>query len=69
MDDFRKYAQKKIKLEENKNDKYFINIGENAYIKNYIGFKSLEDIELFMNFYYKKIYRKIYPSKMFIFFL
>ena len=62
MDDFRKYAQEKIKLEENKPDKYFVNIGENAYIKNYIGFQSIEDIETFMNFDYKKIYKKIFPS-------
>ena len=63
MDDFRKYAQERIKLEENTPDKYFINIGENAYIKNYIGFQSLEDIETFMNYDYKKIYEKMFPSK------
>ena len=63
MDDFKKYVEEKIQLEENKVDKYFINIGENAYIKNYIGFESLDDIETFMNFDYKKIYKKIFPSQ------
>ena len=28
MDDFKKYAQEKIQKEENKVDKYFINIGK-----------------------------------------
>ena len=63
MADFKKYAQERLKEEENKPDKYYINIGENAYIKNYIGFQSLEDTEIFMNFDYKKIYKKIFPSK------
>ena len=63
MEEFKKYAEERIKDEENKNDRYYINIGENAYIKNYIGFQSLEDTETFMNFDYKKIYKKIFPSK------
>lgn len=60
---FRKYAEQRIKKEENIVDKYFINIGKNIYIKNYIGFKSLKDIETFMNFDYKKRYNEIFPSK------
>ena len=63
MEDFKKYAEKRIKEKENVIDKYFINIGENAYIKNYIGFQSLKNIETFMNFDYKKIYKQIFPSK------
>ena len=63
MEEFKKYAEEKIKEEENKTDKYYIHIGENSYIKNYIGFQSLEDTETFMNFDYKKIYKKIFPSK------
>ena len=62
MEEFKKYAEERIKEEENITDKYYINIGENAYIKNYIGFQSLEDTEIFMNFDYKKIYKKIFPS-------
>ena len=61
MEKFKKYVEEKIKSEENKPDEYFINIGENAYIKNYIGFRSMEDMETFMNFDYK-IYKKIFPS-------
>ena len=63
MEDFKHYTQDKIKEEENKIDKYYINIGENAHIKNYIGFQSLEDSETFMNFNYKNLYKKIFPSK------
>ena len=46
MEDFKKYAEKRIKEKENRIDKYFINIGENAYIKNYIGFQSIKILKL-----------------------
>jgi hypothetical protein len=36
-------------------------VGENAYIKNYIGFKSLNDINIFMNFDYN-ICKDKYPT-------
>ena len=62
MDEFKKYTEEKLKLEENKTDQHYIHIGENAYTKNYIGFQSIEDIETFMNFDFK-IYKKIFPSK------
>ena len=63
MQEFKKYTEERIKEEENKQDKYYINIGDNAYIKNYIGFQSLQDSETFMNFNYKNLYKKIFPSK------
>lgn len=63
MQEFKKYTEERIKEEENKHDKYYINIGDNAYIKNYIGFQSLQDSETFMNFNYKNLYKKIFPSK------
>ena len=59
---FKKYVEKKLETEENKIDKYYLNVGENAYIKNYIGFKSLKDINRFMNFDYN-IYKDNYPTK------
>ena len=61
-EEFKDYVQKKIENEENEFDKYYKNVGENAYIKNYIGFKNLDDINTFMNFDYK-IYEDIYPTK------
>ena len=61
-EEFKDYVQKKIENEENELDKYYKNVGENAYIKNYIGFKNLDDINTFMNFDYK-IYEDIYPTK------
>ena len=61
-EEFKDYVQKKIENEENEMDKYYKNVGENAYIKNYIGFKNLDDINTFMNFDYK-IYEDIYPTK------
>jgi len=61
-EEFKDYVQEKIENEENELDKYYKNVGENAYIKNYIGFKNLDDINTFMNFDYK-IYEDIYPTK------
>ena len=45
-----------INVEEN-NDIYYNHIGDNFYVKNYIGFKSKEDINKFMNFDFD-IYKK-----------
>ena len=59
---FKNYVENKLKTEENKIDKYYLNVGENAYIKNYIGFKSLKDVNRFMNFDYN-IYKDNYPTK------
>ena len=60
-EEFKDYVVKKLEAEENKVDKYYLNVGENAYIKNYIGFKSLNDINRFMNFDYN-IYKDKYPT-------
>lgn len=60
-EEFKDYVVKKLESEENKIDKYYLNVGENAYIKNYIGFKSLNDINRFMNFDYN-IYKDKYPT-------
>ena len=51
-----------IMIKKNSKIMYYKNVGENAYIKNYIGFKNLDDINTFMNFDYK-IYEDIYPTK------
>ena len=64
---FNKYVEEKLESKENKIDKYYINVGENAYIKNYIGFKSLNDINTFNNFDYN-IYQDNYPNKTAYFF-
>ena len=60
---FKNYVEKKLETEENEIDKYYINVGENAYIKNYIGFKSLNDIDKFMDLDYN-IYKYKYPTKV-----
>ena len=59
---FKKYVEEQLETKENIIDKYYLNVGENAYIKNYIGFKSLEDINKFTNFDYD-IYKYNYPTK------
>ena len=60
--EFEKFVKKKIEiLDEKNNDIYFEHIGDNYYAKNYIGFKSVENIEKFLRFDFG-IYKKIFPS-------
>ena len=59
---FMEYVEKQLETKENEIDKYYVNVGENAYIKNHIGFKSLNDIDTFTNFDYN-IYKDKYPTK------
>ena len=49
---FTQYVEERLEKEENNIDKYYENVGESVYAKNYIGFKSIEDIDTFMNFDY-----------------
>ena len=42
-------------------DIYFNHIGDNFYVKNYIGFKKVEDINKFLKFDYS-IYKKKFPN-------
>ena len=59
---FKDYVEERLETEENDIDKYYINVGENAYIKNYIGFKSLKDINKYFDFDYN-IYKYNYPTR------
>ena len=63
LEKFEKYVKERIEqLEEDKNiDKYYNNLGDNFYSKNYIGFKSAQDLNKFMSFDYN-IYKKIFPN-------
>ena len=59
---FEEFIKQKIEEFEDKNiDKYYISIGDNLYIKNYIGFKSEKDLNTFMKFDYN-IYKKVFPN-------
>lgn len=60
---YKEYIMKNyIDIEENY-DIYFNHIGDNFYVKNYIGFKSKEDINKFMNFDFN-IYKKVFPNRL-----
>ena len=61
--EFEKYVKEKIDhLEEEKNiDTYYNHFGDNFYDKNYIGFKSIQDLNKFMNFDYN-IYKEKFPN-------
>ena len=59
---FQNFFKKKNEiLDEKNNDIYYEHIGDNFYSKNYIGFKSVQDIDKFLRFDYE-IYKKIFPN-------
>ena len=59
---FEKFVKEKIEiLDEKNNDIFFQHLGDNFYSKNYIGFKSVKDIDKFMRFDFN-IYKKIFPT-------
>ena len=55
------YINKKIKEEKNI-DTYFKKIYYNEYVKSYIGFKSIDDIEKFNTIDFS-LYKNIFPNK------
>ena len=58
----KKYVEKKLSEEEDENtDIYFNPIGDFFYIKNYIGFDNVEDLNKFMKFDYD-IVKKAFPT-------
>ena len=62
LERFKKYVEEKIDENEEENiDKYIKHIGDNFYVKNYIGFKSPEDINKFTKFNYN-IIRRTFPN-------
>ena len=62
VEKFNRYVKDQIEMLDSQNiDHYFEHIGGNFYAKNYIGFKSVEDITKFMGFDHN-IYKKQFPS-------
>ena len=62
VEKFEKFVKEKIQImDEKNNDVYYEHIGDNFYSKNYIGFKSVQDIDKFMRFDFD-IYKKIFPT-------
>ena len=62
VEKFEKFVKEKIEiLDEKNNDIFFQHLGDNFYAKNYIGFRSVKDIDKFMKFDFN-IYKKIFPS-------
>jgi hypothetical protein len=62
FEEFLEYVVEKIE-EENNTDIYYKPIGDNCYIKNYIGFDTSEDIERFLDINFD-IYKKTFPNKL-----
>ena len=60
LERFKKYIERRLE-EDEEVDKYFNHIGDNFYVKNYIGFKNAEDINKFLKFDYN-ILKKKFPS-------
>ena len=62
IEKFDKYVKEQIQILDEENiDKFFEHIGYSYYVKNYIGFKNVEDINKFMKFDFN-IYRQKFPS-------
>ena len=62
VEKFNDYVKEQIELlDEDNIDIFYEHIGDNMYVKNYIGFRSVEDINKFMRFDYN-IYKKKFPS-------
>ena len=58
VEKFNDYVKEQIELlDEDNIDIFYEHIGDNMYAKNYIGFRSVEDINKFMRFDYN-IYKK-----------
>lgn len=62
MEKFIAYTEEKLENEENNDDIYYQNVGEDVYIKNYIGFGSIEDIDKFLNFDFT-VFKYIFPTR------
>ena len=62
VEKFNDYVKEQIELlDEDNIDIFYEHIGDNMYAKNYIGFRSVEDINKFMRFDYN-IYKKKFPN-------
>ena len=59
---FLDYITKKIEEDDDNIDTYFRYIGDNYYVKNYIGFQSVSDLENFLNINFG-IYKSSFPNK------
>ena len=60
---FKEYIEEKIKEGEDENiDIYYNHIGDDFYVKNYIGFKNVKDIKKFLEFDYD-IIKNVFPNK------
>ena len=63
FNDFLNYINKKYLKKEENNDIYYKHIGDDFYVKNYIGFKNLKSINEFENFDYN-IFKRLFPNKV-----
>ena len=62
IEKFEKFVEEKLEiLDDENNDLFFNHIGDTFYSKNYIGFKSVEDINKFIKFDFS-IYKNAFPS-------
>lgn len=60
---FMDYLEEKLEIDENNDDKYYTNIGDNYYVKNYIGFRNNEELDQFLNFEFS-FHERLFPNKI-----
>ena len=57
------YVYDKIDEDENYNDIYYKPIGDNFYVKNYIGFNNISDLDKFLEFDFD-LYKRNFPNRV-----
>ena len=60
---FLDYIEERLEFNESNVDKYYMNIGDNYYVKNYIGFQNNEDLDKFLNFDFS-LHKRLFPNKV-----
>ena len=63
FEEFLEYVEEKIENDKNNIDQFYIEVGDNCYIKNYIGFETVKDIDIFLNTNFD-IYKRTFPNKI-----
>ena len=60
---FMDYLEEKLEIDENNDDKYYTHIGDNYYVKNYIGFRNNGEFDQFLNFGFS-LHERLFPNKI-----